>query len=178
MADALIENHLNRNTGISAREHCREWFLLFHGVLLKNRKVLLVCGNTVCREASIAVHQFLERSIGAEFALCQNWMRGSDFHTRSRYQAGECASHSHLQESSSGRILVREAGFLAAVGRAGLPLSDPLGVARHCLFGIEGSSHEWEASFALIWYGLQWRLLSCRNPHVVGSCDVCVRHLG
>jgi len=134
MADTLIESQLDRDAGIGAREHRREWFLLFDCVLFEDRKVLLTGGEMARREASIAIHQFLQRSTGAELALRQNRVRGGELHARGRSQRCQCAPDGRLQEPPSGRIPVQDTGIYDAMGAAELPWRDIWSVARRGLF--------------------------------------------
>src|SRR3981081_669220 len=119
MTDTLIEYHFDGDTGIGTRQQGCEWLLLLYCVLFEDREVLLGSSEAAGGEASIAIHQFLERSIGAELALGQNWMRRRKLHTCSRNQAGQGPAHCYLQKSSSAGILFGNTGLQKAVGAAG-----------------------------------------------------------
>src|SRR6267378_1812426 len=116
MTDTLIEYHFDGDTGIGTRQQGREWLLLLYCVLFEDREVLLGSSEAAGGEASIAIHEFLERSIGAELALGQNWMRRGKLHARSGHQASQGPAHGQTQKSSPGRILFGNAGLPKGVG--------------------------------------------------------------
>src|SRR5258707_6656469 len=107
MTNTLIEYHFDGDTGIGARQQGREWLLLVYCILFEDREVLLVRSEAAGGKASIAIHQFLERSVGAELALGQNLMRRGKFHPRGGHQASQGAARGDLQESSPRRYPVR-----------------------------------------------------------------------
>src|SRR5258708_34160791 len=89
MTNTLIEYHFDGDTGIGARQQGREWLLLVYCILFEDREGLLVRSEAAGGKPSIAIHQFLERSGGAELALGQNWMRRGKFHPRRGHQRSQ-----------------------------------------------------------------------------------------
>src|SRR5260221_7206775 len=106
MTNTLIEYHFDGDTGIGARQQGREWLLLVYCILFEDREVLLVRSEAAGGKASIAIHQFLERSGGAELALGQNWMRRGKFHPRVGHESNQGPPRRYLQKSSPRRIPV------------------------------------------------------------------------
>src|SRR5260221_11309260 len=106
MTNTLIEYHFDGDTGIGARQQGREWLLLVYYILFEDREVLLVRSEAAGGKASIAIHQFMERSVGAELALGQNWMRRGKFHPPEGHPASTGPHRASRKESFARRILL------------------------------------------------------------------------
>src|ERR1700730_8630078 len=70
VSNALVEDELDRHTGIRAGQHRGEWLLFRHGSLLQNGQVLLEGGEASADKASIAVHELSKGCVRRKVGLC------------------------------------------------------------------------------------------------------------
>jgi hypothetical protein len=69
LTNALIEHKLYGHSRVGTGKYSGEWFLLFHGTLLENRKILFVSGQTACHKSLVAIHQLGQCRIRGSGAL-------------------------------------------------------------------------------------------------------------
>src|SRR5580704_1525065 len=118
MSNSLIENHLDRNTGIGTCQNRSIRLLLIERFLLEDENVLCVGGVTARYKARITIHEFLEGLVRSELTLSHDWTRRRELDAFCGSETRHGPSQSHLKEASPGRFLGPCAGFQIFAGAA------------------------------------------------------------
>src|SRR5262249_26646768 len=82
VADGLVKNDLDRNTGIRASENGRKRLLLLGGVPFQDRKILLMSGGLARNKAFISCQEFLQGGVGRQLRLGNRCARRAQIHAK------------------------------------------------------------------------------------------------